>query len=101
MQKPCRRPAEDVQNGRRASGGRFHFKGDADGEVGVFQAGSDGAVHALWGSATGQWQEVTLTGTGVAAPGGGVGATVSLTAGADIRGAAVLISAGKRPARQL
>ena len=47
------------------AGGGFTTVGYADGEVGVFQAGSDGAVHGLWGTADGQWQEATLTATGV------------------------------------
>lgn len=68
--------------------GEFATVGYADGEVGVFQAGSDGAVHAIWGSAAGQWQQATLTGTGVAAPGAGIGATVNSAAGAGIRSAA-------------
>lgn len=70
-------------------GGGFTTVGYADGEVGVFQAGVDGAVHALWGTAGGQWQEATLTGTGVAAPGGGIGATLNQAAGGGVRGAAV------------
>ncbi|WP_194906695.1 hypothetical protein [Catenulispora rubra] len=69
-------------------GGDFATVGYTDGEVGVFQAGNDGAVHALWGTAAGQWQEATLTGTGIAAPGAGLGATVSSAAGAGIRTAA-------------
>lgn len=72
-----------------AEGGDFTTVGYTDGEVGVFQAGSDGAVHALWGTATGQWREATLTDTGVAAPGGGVGAALGQTAGTGIRSAAV------------
>ncbi|GAA1999348.1 hypothetical protein [Catenulispora subtropica] len=71
------------------AGGDFTTVGYGDGEVGVFQAGGDGAVHAMWGTASGQWQEATLTATGVAAPGGGVGATVTPAAGAGVRSAAV------------
>lgn len=70
-------------------GGEFATVGYGDGEVGVFQAGNDGAVHALWGTAAGQWQEATLTGTGVAAPGAGLGATLNAIAGAGIRSATV------------
>lgn len=69
-------------------GGEFVTVGYGDGEVGVFQAGNDGAVHALWGTASGQWQEATLTGTGVASPGAGIGATLNAAAGAGVRGAA-------------
>jgi len=78
-------------------GGGFTTVGYADGEVGVFQAGVDGAVHALWGSATGQWQEATLTATDVASPGGGVGATLNLTAGVGVRSAAVSSNAAMSP----
>jgi len=73
-------------------GGDFATVGYTDGEVGVFQSGNDGAVHALWGTAAGAWQEATLTGTGVASPGEGLAATVNSAnsaAGAGIRGASV------------
>jgi len=70
-------------------GGEFATVGYGDGEFGVFQAGTDGAVHAMWGTASGQWQEATLTGTGVASPGAGIGATLNAAAGAGIRSAAV------------
>jgi hypothetical protein len=71
------------------AGGYFTTVGYPDGEFGVFQAGLDGSVHALWWTAAGQWEDATLTGPGVAAPGGGVGATANPAAGAGIRGAAV------------
>ncbi|MEY9855895.1 hypothetical protein ABH935_001499 [Catenulispora sp. GAS73] len=74
-------------------GGDFATVGYTDGEVGVFQAGNDGAVHALWGTAAGQWQEAQLTATGIAAPGAGLGATVNSAAGAGIRAAAASLNA--------
>lgn len=78
-------------------GGGFTTIGYADGEVGVFQAGTDGAVHAFWGTSTGQSQEATLTGTGVASPGGGVAVTLSQTANAGVRSTAVSSNAALSP----
>lgn len=76
-------------------GGEFTTVGYGDGQVGVFQAGTDGAVHALWGSAAGQWQEATLTGTGVAAVGGGLAAVVTPNAQDPVAGATSVFYAGK------
>ena len=73
----------------RVTGGTFATVGYTDGEVGIFQAGNDGAVHALWGSAAGTWQEATLTATGVASPGEGLAATANSVTGAGIRSASI------------
>lgn len=76
------------------AGGSFATVGYADGELGVFQAGSDGAVHALWGDAAGQWQQAALTSAGVAAPGAGIAATASANVAAPTPGATSIFYAG-------
>jgi hypothetical protein len=76
-------------------GGTFTTVGYGNGQVGVFQAGNDGAVHALWGSASGQWQEATLSGTGVAAVGGGLAAVVIPSASSPVPGATSVFYAGR------
>jgi hypothetical protein len=77
------------------AGGDFATVGYADGEVGIFLAGNDGAVHSLWWTAAGVWQEATLSTTAVVVPGGNLGATASPNATASTPGATSIFYAGR------